>query len=291
MPLALIGINEVLALKTVSLVSLLALSHSLITRTSSQTLSKQIQVVFLTGCGLIGSFYSVLALRETMMMFFVYRFATARSVAIRLLTLPMIYLLRPHLAAVLALAELLVWIWQWMTENRQLGAFGAPILTVMGVVVGDYLYSWAFQRRTLSETPPFWDWGIAEITQIASNFVGLQFLTNDESKLRLSVSELLLLRLVLSETVLIPTGMIVLTLFFGHRLRKRHQFTLLAFSLYVSIVTNTDFNSFRQNIPLMPLMGMVILETIELRRASRRLQAQSTNLLSTSHLATAPRGT
>jgi hypothetical protein len=265
LPLSLIGINEVLALKTVSLVSLISLSNALVSRTSSRTFTKQLQVVFLTGCGLIGSLYSVLALRETMMMFFVYRFATARSLAVRLLALIFLYLLRPHLAAVVALAELLVWLWQWFTEKRRLGAVEAPVLVVIGVMVGDYLYSWAFQRRTLSVTPAFWDWGITEITRIASNFVGLQFLTNDESKLRLSVSELLLLRLVLSETILIPAGMIVLMFFFGHRLRKRHQFTLLAFSMYVSIVTNTDFNSFRQNIPLMPLMGLMLLEILESR--------------------------
>jgi hypothetical protein len=290
-PLVLMGINEALALKTVSLVSLLALSNSLISRSSSRTFSRQLQALFLTGCGLIGSFYSVLALRETMMMLFVFRFATARSFAIRILTVPFLYLLRPHLAAVLVLAEILVWLWQWMTDKRRIGAFEAPLLVTVGVIVGDYLYSWAFQRRTLGETPPFWDWGISEVTRIASNFVGLQFLTNDESKLRLSVSELLLLRLVLSETLLIPTGMILLMLFFGHRLRKRHQFTLMAFSLYVSIATNTDFNSFRQNIPLMPLMGLVILDAIEIRRAKLSSRVESSTLTSTTHLATVPRGT
>jgi hypothetical protein len=248
-------------------------------------------VLFLTGCGLIGSLYSVLALRETMMMFLVYKFATARSVAMRLVALIFLYSLRPHLAAVVAIAEFLVWVWQWFTEHRRLGAFEAPVLLIAGTVVGDYLYSWAFQRRTRSVTPAFWDWGITEITRIASNYVGLQFLTNDESKLRLSVSELLLLRLVLSETILIPTGMIVAMLFFGHRLRKRHQFTLLAFSMYVSIVTNTDFNSFRQNIPLMPLMGLMLIELLE----SRRSRMSDDNYSSTHHsdlaLATVPRGT
>jgi hypothetical protein len=67
-PLSLMGFDEVLALKTVSLISLLALSNSLLSRTSSGSFSRQLQVVFLTGCGLIGSLYSVLALRETMMM-------------------------------------------------------------------------------------------------------------------------------------------------------------------------------------------------------------------------------
>jgi len=32
-----------------------------------------------------------------------------------------------------------------------------------------------------------------------------------------------------------------------------------SFSIYVGLVTNTDFNSFRQNIPFMPVMGLVIL--------------------------------
>jgi hypothetical protein len=44
---------------------------------------------------------------------------------------------------------------------------------------------------------------------------------------------------------------------------------LLAFAVYVSIVTNTDFNSFRQNIPLMPLMGMVLLDFLKDRKMQR----------------------
>ncbi len=186
-----------------------------------------------------------------------------------------LYLLRPHLAAVVVIAEILVWVWEWFSEKRRVGAFEAPVLIAIGVIAGDYLYSWAFQRRTMGVTPPFWDWGISEVTRIASNFVGLQFLTNDESKLRLSVSELLFLRIFLSETVIIPAGATILILFFGHHLHTRYKFVLLSFSLYVSIATNTDFNSFRQNIPFMPLLGLVIVQLLRSRSISRTQEVKS----------------
>ena len=35
--------------------------------------------------------------------------------------------------------------------------------------------------------------------------------------------------------------------------------TLASLAMYIGLVTNTDFNSFRQNIPFMAVMGIVIL--------------------------------
>jgi hypothetical protein len=104
------------------------------------------------------------------------------------------------------------------------------------------------------------------VIQIASNFAGLQFATSHEAFVRLSVSELLLLRIIFSDTILTPLVFTVVCFVFGNKLSERHRFVLLVFCIYVAIVTNTDFNSFRQNIPLMPLLGLVILDIIGERR-------------------------
>jgi hypothetical protein len=277
-PLAFAGIHFALALKTISLLCLLALSRELLERYRAESLKSQIVVLYLTGCGLIGTFFSLVALRETMMMLFVYRYATDRKIRSKMIFLALIFLLRSHLAAALLVAEIALATWTWLTRERRVGFAEAPVLIIGGVTLGYLMFSWRFNgiqgydifRRL--QTPFNGNFGITETVQTASNFAGLQFLTAAEAFVRLSVSELLLLRLVFSDTVLIPLGFTIVCLIVNHRLSNRHKFTLLAFTIYVSIVTNTDFNSFRQNIPLMPLMGMVMLDYLQERRLRKSVE-------------------
>jgi len=268
-PLALIGVNATLALKAVSLIFLLVLSRELLQRHDPKTLVGQGRVLFITGCGLIGSFFSVLALRETMMMYFVYRFATDKSIGGRFASFVVLLLLRSHLAAALIVAELALALWKWLTARRNFGYAEAPVLLIIGVTLGTLLFSWRFVGVSRIRTPFTGDWGITETIQVASNFAGLQFLTAHEAFVKLSIVDLLLLRVVFSDTILIPVVFTVACLFLSPLTRDRHRFTLLAFTIYVSIVTNTDFNSFRQNIPLMPLMGILVLDVLRDRRQTR----------------------
>jgi len=268
-PLALIGVNGTLALKTTSLVFLLMLSRELLQRHQFQNIIGQARVLYLTGCGLIGLFFSVLALRETMMMYFVYRFATDKSLGGRFASFAVLLLLRSHLAAALIVAELALALWKWLVGKRQLGYFETPALILIGVTLGTLLFSWRFVGVSRIQTPFTGDWGITETIQVASNFAGLQFLTAHEAFIQLSIVDLLALRVVFSDTIVIPLVFTVACLVLNPLTRNRHRFTLLAFTIYVSIVTNTDFNSFRQNIPLMPLMGLVALEVFQERREHR----------------------
>ncbi|MFM8957591.1 MAG: hypothetical protein ACKOJH_09260, partial [Actinomycetota bacterium] len=77
-----------------------------------------------------------------------------------------------------------------------------------------------------------------------------------------SITRLLRLRMVLSETIVIPVAFTVICLFFSRRINDRARFTLLAFTTYSSVVIGTDLNSFRQNSPFMPLRGLVVLGAI-----------------------------
>lgn len=265
-PLALIGVHGALALKTVSLVCLLALSRAVLDRHSGPGLVSQMKVLYITGCGLVGSFFSLFALRETMMMYFVYRYTTEKSLAGRLLSFGIVFLLRSHLAAALIVAELALAGWRWFTEHRRTGFAEVPALIIGGVTLGTILFSIRFVGLGDIRTPFTGGYGRKDVIQIASNFAGLQFLTIQDAFIKLSVSELLLLRVAFSDTVLIPLAFTVLCFVFGNHPSERHRFTLLTFCTYVSIVTNTDFNSFRQNIPLMPLLGLVILDIVNDRR-------------------------
>ena len=119
-------------------------------------------------------------------------------------------------------------------------------------------------------TPFSGGWGIAQATRVASNFVGLQFLTVREETVEFSIARLLLLRIVLNETIVIPMAFIAICLFASRWLNDRDRFTLLVFTIYASVVIGTDFNSFRQNIPLMPLIGLSIVRHLASRRAVLR---------------------
>jgi len=275
LPLVLLGIHQDLALKTVSLLCLLALSRALLKRSTETHFWGQLKVIYLTGCGLIGSFFSILALRETMMMLLVYRFATSQSAVNRVGCAFLLFLLRPHLAVAIVMAEAIITIWEWFTRSTTARYLQVSAILAIGSTIGITLFSWRVEQLQGSRSSPFADWGITETTRIASNFVGLQFLTNDESNLRMTVTELLLLRFVLSETILIPLGFSIVCIVFAHRSSARHRFSLLAFTIYASIATRTDFNSFRQNIPLMVLLGMTILDLLP-RRTSKTATLQAT---------------
>lgn len=274
-PLALAGVHIALALKTVSLVCILALTSESLKRYEAQRLFDQIRITYITGCALIGSFFSLLALRETMMMYFVFRYVSDRSISGRVISIIILFLLRSHLAAALVLAEVVLAIWSWLSSNRSLG-FGEPLaLIVGGATLGTMLFSWRFASingldgLARLKTPFSGNYGIAETLQVASNYAGLQFLTAHEAYVKMPILDLLLLRVVFSDTILIPLGFTIACLILGPGLRERHRFTLLAFSIYVSVVTNTDFNSFRQNIPFMPIMGIVVFDAINSRRMAR----------------------
>ena len=275
LPLVLLGIHQDLALKTVSLLCLLALSRALLKRSTETHFWGQLKVIYLTGCGLIGSFFSILALRETMMMLLVYRFATSQSAVNRVGCAFLLFLLRPHLAVAIVIAEATITIWEWFTRSTSARYLQVSAILAIGSTIGITLFSWRVEQLQGSRSSPIADWGITETTRIASNFVGLQFLTNDESNLRMTVTELLLLRFVLSETILIPLGFSIVCIVFAHRSSARHRFSLLAFTIYASIATRTDFNSFRQNIPLMVLLGMTILDLLP-RRTSKTATLQAT---------------
>ncbi len=267
LPLALAGVHPTLALKTVSLICLLMLTRSVLHTGRSTTLKNQIITLWLTASGSIGTFFSLLALRETMMMFFVHRFVTSKSLATRGVSLIALYLLRPHLAAAVFVAEVVMTAWRLVRGGLKLGAAESLTLIAFGVVLGTTLFSWGVGGSSNLRTPFSGGWGIPQAVRVASNFVGLQFLTVREETVEFSITRLLLLRLVLNETIVIPVAFTVVCLFFYRQLNDRARFTLLAFTIYSSVVIGTDFNSFRQNIPFMPLMGLVVLGVIRSRNA------------------------
>jgi hypothetical protein len=106
--------------------------------------------------------------------------------------------------------------------------------------------------------------------RVLSNLVGLQFLSVDESTRALSVVDLVTSRLALSETIVIPVLFTLGALVVFRSPQRRHVAVIIAFGFYVGLVTLTDFNSFRQNIPFMPTFGMLVALEWHARRSAAR---------------------
>ena len=256
-----IGIAPSLALKVISLMCLLLVTRIVLAVVSPQTLRSTVTALFLTASGGIGMFYSILALRETMMMMLVTYFFASKSLASRLISIVLLLLLRPHLAAALVAAALIVFLWESLRGKRRESTLSISTLTMFSVLAGSILYSAGLWWQTDGETLFRTQWGISLFTRTASNFVGLQFLTVRSETIEFSLTSLLLLRIFLSETILIPLLFVTSLLLRPAVATTRGRLALVALSLYIGLATNTDFNSFRQNIPFMAVLGIVIITT------------------------------
>jgi hypothetical protein len=253
-----LGLDSGLALKTVSLICLLLVTQLVLSEIRQATLRHALITVFFTACGGIGILYSILALRETMMMLLVTYFCVSRSPTVRITSFFLLLLLRLHLAAALAVAALVVFIWETMRDRRDSTHSVAGLIAV-GVLGGELLFAVGLWWQSGLQWSVAQNWGINTFTRIFSNLVGLQFLTVRSESVELSISSLLLLRVLLSETILIPALFTTAVLLRPERVTTQARLALVTLCLYVSLASNTDFNSFRQNIPLMVVMGMVVL--------------------------------
>ena len=264
-----IGIEPILALKFVSLLALLA-TTSLIQRLMPTASKREVTAAaFLSATALIGIFFASLGLRDTAMMFFVLWFFTSSSTATKVSALIGLGLLRPHLAAAVLIGSLVALSLHKLRRDSVASSLRNFAYLASAPILGYYVYALGMQFQSGISGVFGHTWGISPVLRIASNFVGLQFLTVRESTVEFSTTSLLLLRLLLSETIIIPllfTTVVILT--------RRHsllmQSVMWSFGIYVGIVTNTDFNSFRQNIPFMPVMGLVVVLAWKEHRESRR---------------------
>lgn len=267
LPLAVMGVHPTLALKTISLVCLLVLTRSVLDANCSRTHKDQIITLWLTACGIVGTFFlrAGLARNNDDALRLPIRDLTVAGNSWCLSDCPL------SLATPLGSSSVRSGSrdggMALVRGRLNLGTAETPSLIAIGVILGTTLFTWGVGGTSGIRTPFSGGWGIEQAVRVASNFVGLQFLTVPEETVNYSLTRLLLLRLVLNETIVIPVAFTVLCLFLYRQLNDRARFTLLAFTIYSSVVIGTDFNSFRQNIPFMPLMGLAVLGVIRSRNA------------------------
>ena len=261
--LNLVGIDTALALKTVSLGYFLGTVSFMRTIVTSAGLKPRISTLFMTATGPIGVLFASLALRETAMMFFVLYAIRGASPIHRILALCMLGLLRPHLAAALFLGMVIV---ELFGNLRKTDSSWHPMIAfsslVSGTLLGSLLFAIGANLLYGSQPSLRQSFGIQPTVRIASNFVGLQFLAAPDGTVALSIADLFLARLLLSETIWIPLlfTLVVLT---SQEMDRYSQLALWSFSIYVGLATKTDNNSFRQNLPLMPIMGLTVLQMFQ----------------------------
>jgi len=262
--LAFTGVDHTLALKTVSLIFLLATTKLLFTITNVISHRQALTSAYVSAVGTIGLFFSTLGLRETTMMYFVLLTVAGKSSATRGLALVLLLLLRSHLAVALIIGFVLVSLWRLLNKYGTWSPLRAIGAITGGSLVGYALFAIGSQYQTGARNVFGHQFGLRPVTRIASNYMGLQFLTAYEESIEFSLLELLISRLLFSETIFIPLAFFIVVLF-SRQLSANTQWTLLTFAIYVGLVTNTEFNSFRQNVPLMPLMGLTIYTALQQR--------------------------
>lgn len=267
------GIDPALALKTVSLVSLLLLIRFVQRQLVDRGVRPTLVTAYLTALGPIAVLYSTLALRETTMMLLATIVLWGRRFDLRFWSIVALATLRPHLAAALAVGIAVAWLMRPpRPEWRVTGTVGR---LVSGVFAGYLSYgagAAALDSGPVSGTDH--QWGIGPVIRVMSNLVGLQFLTVNEETRALSVLDLVTSRLALSETIVIPLTFTIGAIVAFRTPTRRHVAVLLAFGFYVGLVTLTDFNSFRQNIPFMPTFGMLVVLEWHVRRSANRSATQ-----------------
>ena len=269
-----VGIAPVLALKTVSLLYMCALTIHVQHICRLDTHKTLMQITYLAGLGAIGVFFSSLALRETSLMFLVVGFLTARSAAQRFSALLLLLFLRSHLAVALLIGNLVFSLFGESETQKLWTRLQAVLTTIGGAAFGWVLYSFGISLQTKKLVFLGSKFGLRQSWRILSNYIGLQFLTVAPESRESGLLSLFLFRLVFSETI------VALCLFTGIALASRRfsilgRETLLSFSIYVGLVVNTEFNSFRQNLPFLPLMGIVVSEHLKARRRERSVVTRS----------------
>ena len=262
--ISLLGFDAMLIIKFLQLGALL-----LLYKRSQQFLSEQsLQIRFwqlplIAGPILI--FMSLLSLRDVVLAYFALLFVSSGDRNSRILGLGGAFLLRPHLGVALAIGFILSSFYSRWKPKFQSIAFSAVALFSYGIGTIAYWIGAVIQKGVSFDTPRT-VFSQFKFSQLAANFFGLQFLAlnnPDRAIVDASTFALLLSRLVFFDTLLIPVLFLIAVFRHPEFLTKQKVLTFYAFMLFYGVVSQTSFNSTRQNIPFLACMGLLAVADIE----------------------------
>ena len=261
---SLLGFNAMLIIKFLQLSALL-----LVYNRSQKFMSEHFLTIRFWQLPLIAGpllvFMSLLSLRDVLLAYFALVFVSSSDRNSRILGLGGAFLLRPHLGVALAFGFILSYFYsKWKPKLQGLALSSIALLSYATGTIA-YWIGVVIQKGVNFDTPKT-TFTQLKFFQLAANFFGLQFLTlndPDNQIVDASTFSLLLSRLVFSETILIP--MLFLIAVFRHPdfLTKQKTLTLLAFFFFYGVVSQTSYNSTRQNIPFLVCMGVIAVADIE----------------------------
>jgi hypothetical protein len=262
--ISLLGFDAMLIIKFLQLGALL-----LLYKRSQQFLSEQsLQIRFwqlplIAGPILI--FMSLLSLRDVVLAYFALLFVSSGDRNSRILGLGGAFLLRPHLGVALAIGFILSSFYSRWKPKFQSIAFSAVALFSYGIGTIAYWIGAVIQKGVSFDTPRT-VFSQFKFSQLAANFFGMQFLAlnnPDRAIVDASTFALLLSRLVFFDTLLIPVLFLIAVFRHPEFLTKQKVLTFYAFMFFYGVVSQTSFNSTRQNIPFLACMGLLAVADIE----------------------------
>lgn len=273
-----IGLSEILVMKTFQILSLIGIYFK-----SKAILSSRCIPIKYWHFAFVASplmfFFSFLALRDLTLAFFTISFVFESKVQRRGFFAALIFLLKPHLAIALIFGTVALFLFKRL--KTRFDFFSVFIFVLLSYFFGSISYSiGAFFKDSFFPGLPDEFFSQAKVSQLILNFSGLQFfsLINDENSIVATPSHLLLLaRIVLFDTFLIPLSFLTVSVFHLRQMKSQSLLIFLSFIFYLGLVSQTDFNSTRQNIPFLAVMGIVSVVNIEaaLRFRRRELLSQS----------------
>ena len=219
-------------------------------------------------CGPIAIFMSTLALRDLAISFFVMSFFLERNPTFRVLGLVGTLLLRPHLAVAIIVGTSI----SFLFKNIKIKYFipGIALFTVLTYTLGSYIY---FVGATIKDKIPLRAptevFTQFKFTRFAANFFGLQFLTLDDTVVAASIPALFLSRLVFFDTLLTPLIFLIILFMPAAKWNQLRTSVFFTFVFFYGLISQTNWNSSRQNMPFFVMMGLVAIVGIEARKASR----------------------
>lgn len=261
-----IGFDATLALKFVSLVCALSTVSLIEKRMKVDRVRFTISALWLTASPII-IFFSLLALRETMMALCVTHLFLGSSHPRKMLSMIVLVILRPHLAAAIGFGLLWGWMFSHLRSRWYLtGVLATAILPIYVGVIGFSVGNFIIYRLPLQlyQSVFLRD----QVIQVFSAFVGLQFLTVAYQTVEFTTRSLVLIRLIFPEIVLVPLLFTVSCLVNTPRTNRLKLSVLATFVFFVAVSSGTEYLSVRQSLPMMPIMGLAMILSFSRGRGS-----------------------
>lgn len=203
-------------------------------------------------------FMSLLGLRDLALAYFALNLLIGRDVRMYAISWIGLFFLRPHLAVAILFGWFVGFVFSRVRVN--FSPLFIPLIVVVSFVFGTYAYiigrhfqvSGPLDFNSVSHL-----WSQSAFIRLFANFGGLQFLLFSSEVVNLSIQKLFLLRILFFDTFLIPI-LFLWTLISTPKLQRQSVSIFAAFAFFLGLVSVTDYNSSRQNIPFLVLMGVIV---------------------------------